>query len=136
MSHRSVYLAKHREHSNQRTHFAIFIPNTSTTADDKDQAIDFKTKSCKGTVIQVVGEPLMSGFVHNIKRNFDCQTSHDLKELVFLGTVEAEYVCQPSFDHFMDDDVPQGRLEREATFVSPPPKGQNIRAPIDGVGWQ
>ncbi|KAF4502408.1 hypothetical protein FAGAP_1378 [Fusarium agapanthi] len=29
--------------------------------------------------------------------------------------------------------VPRGIIERQAASVTPPPRGQNIRAPIDGV---
>jgi hypothetical protein len=35
---------------------------------------------------------------------------------------------------FGREAIPRARLEREALVVNPPPRGQNVRAPVDGVG--
>lgn len=60
MAYRSVYLAKYRGSPSQRAHFAIFIPNSTNDNPDLDK--DWKSKPCMGTVIHVVGEPLMKGY--------------------------------------------------------------------------
>lgn len=76
---------------NSRTHFAIFIPHANLA--DKDLAVPtFKDAPCAGTIVQVVGEPLMSGFVLEFKRNFDCSTAHDPRRLALLGNVDTENI--------------------------------------------
>ncbi|GJN68192.1 hypothetical protein PLICBS_002235 [Purpureocillium lilacinum] len=92
----SVYLALHPGGPNSRTHFAIFIPHANLA--DKDLAVpSFKDASCAGTIVQVVGEPLMSGFVLEFKRNFDCSTAHDLRRLALLGNVNTENIYDGDF---------------------------------------
>ncbi|KAI9149943.1 hypothetical protein HJFPF1_09690 [Paramyrothecium foliicola] len=132
MSSRSVYLAKYRHSANQRTHFALFIPNAPTT--DRDSLTNLLLEaSCKGTIINVVGEPLLAGYVLEIKRNHECRGEQDLRDLVFLSSVEASNIFTPTHDEYMANDIPRGAVEREAARIAPPPKGQDIRAPIDGV---
>jgi hypothetical protein len=58
---------------------------------------------------------------------------HDIRELVLLGEIEAPHVFDPPTAIFSRDAIPRSRLEREATLIDPPPRGQNVRAPIDGV---
>lgn len=131
---RPVYLALHPGGPNSRTHFAIFIPHANLA--DKDLAVPtFKDAPCAGTIVQVVGEPLMSGFVLEFKRNFDCSTAHDLRRLALLGNVDTENIYDGDFSGGSPvvDAVPRSRLEMEATRVPPPPKGQDLRRPIDGV---
>ena len=131
MAYRCVYLAKYRTSASQRAHFAIFIPNA--TDDGRDLTQGFRSTSCTGTIIHVVGEPLMSGYALEFKRNYECSTSHDLQEMVFLGNVDSTNVYDPSSTKPVRETHPRATLEREATTISPPPRGQNIRAPIDGV---
>ena len=131
MATRPVYLAKYRTTKSQRAHFAIYIPGE---ASDKATLVqDYKKSRTNGTLINVVGEPVMSGYVHQFKRNHDLNTAHDLSELIFLGTVNAKDVYEPSSATVMEESTPRGRLEREAIAISPPPRGQDVRAPIDGV---
>nr|POF03529.1 hypothetical protein CFP56_72054 [Quercus suber] len=82
---------------------------------------------------KVLGEPLMSGFELQFERNYDCSTPTDLQKLVFLGHVDSNHLYRPSYGDFVKETIPRVRLEHEAARISPPPKGQNIRLPIDGV---
>ncbi|KAI1122737.1 hypothetical protein F5Y10DRAFT_270793 [Nemania abortiva] len=130
MPNRSIYLAKYRGTTNQRAHFAIFIPDIAS--DRTGVRKDFKTMSTEGTIIHVVGEPVMVGFALEIKRHYECKDDKDLENLVRLGHIdEANLYDSPSSE--LVKDVPRGVIEREAGMVPLPPKGQNIRAPIDGV---
>ncbi|CAG9955540.1 unnamed protein product [Clonostachys rosea f. rosea IK726] len=131
MSNRSMYLAKYRNTTTQRAHFAIFIPNAEYDRAGLSQ--DYRSSPCKGTKIHVVGEPMLAGFQLEIKHNYECDTSQDLNELVHIGHVNPDHVHIPSSSKFREGDNPHGRLESEALKVPPPPNGQNIRAPIDGV---
>ncbi|OAA45522.1 hypothetical protein NOR_03311 [Metarhizium rileyi] len=65
--------------------------------------------------------------------NYECSTSRDLQELVFLGYVDSTNIYDPSYTKFVKETHPRQTLEREAAMITPPPKGQDIRAPIDGV---
>lgn len=131
MTYRSVYLAKYRGSASQRAHFAIFVPNAADS--NKDLSREFRSSSCKGTIIHVVGEPVMNGYALEFKRNYECSTSRDLQEMILLGYVDSATLYNPSYSKFMKENHPRERLEREAAMVPPPPGGQNIRAPIDGV---
>ena len=130
MAYRSVYLAKYRGSPSQRAHFAIFIPNSTNDNPDLDK--DWKSKPCMGTVIHVVGEPLMKGYSLEFKRN-ECSTSPDIHELVFLGTVDSTHIHDPPSPNFVREAHPREALEQEIATIAPPPRGQDIRAPIDGV---
>ncbi|KAK9438247.1 hypothetical protein VB005_09255 [Metarhizium brunneum] len=130
MAYRSVYLAKYRGSPSQRAHFAIFIPNSTNDNPDLDK--DWKSKPCMGTVIHVVGEPLMKGYSLEFKRN-ECSTSPDIHELVFLGTVDSTHIHDPPSPNFVREAHPRQALEQEIATIAPPPRGQDIRAPIDGV---
>jgi hypothetical protein len=123
MAKRSVYLAKCRTTASQRAHFAIFIPNV--ICDRHDLATSFKTAPCHGGVIHIVGEPLMSGYAHESKRNYDRVTMHDIQELVFLSYVNEANIFEPTNSTFGREGTPRARLEREARLVNPPPRGQN-----------
>ncbi|KAK3935021.1 hypothetical protein QBC46DRAFT_58986 [Diplogelasinospora grovesii] len=131
MASRSVYLATYRGSASQRAHFAIFIPNAAD--DSRDLSVDFRSDSTKGTVIHVVGEPVMNGYTLEFKRNYECKDSRDLQKLVRLGTVDAANLYDPPSTKFVKESTPRGTLEREAAKVAPPRGGQNVRAPIDGV---
>lgn len=131
MTTRDIYLAKYRLSANQRAHFAIFVPDGSN--DGKGLSRLFKSAPCKGTIINVVGEPVMSGYVLEIKRGYDCSAYHDLRELIALGPVDKSILYIPTEEHVVEGDTPRGLLEQEAEKIPPPPRGQNVRAPIDGV---
>lgn len=131
MSSRSVYLTKYRFAINQRHHFAIFIPNAAD--DNKDLTRIFKSTPCRGTIINVVGEPVMMGYTLEIKRNYECSTSPDLQEMVPLGFDDPINLYNPPNTLLAKEDLPRATLEHEAARVPPPSKGQNIRALIDGV---
>ncbi|WVN90131.1 uncharacterized protein L203_105366 [Cryptococcus depauperatus CBS 7841] len=128
---RSIYLAKHRGIASQRAHFALFIPNAAD--DRKDLSQDFQSTPCSGTVIHVVGEPVMLGYALEFKRNDECSDSRDLREMVFLGHVDSANLYDPPDMMVFKETCARAALEREATMVNPPPRGQNIRALIDGV---
>jgi hypothetical protein len=93
MAKRSVYLTKCRTTASQRAHFAMFIPNV--ICDRHDIATSFETAPCHGGVIHVVGDPLMSEYAHEFKRNYDCITMLDIQELVFLGYVNEADILEP-----------------------------------------
>lgn len=117
---------------NQRSHFALFIPNAEYDRDTISE--DFRSLKVVGTRIHVVGEPLMSGFAFEVHRNYNTQAYSDLKKLVFLGKVE-EWILHnyPETKSEIREDTARSVIERVAESVTPPPKGQNMRAPIDGV---
>lgn len=131
MSTRSVYLAKYRTSSRERAHFAIFVPNSQNDRSDLSQT--FKSQETNGTIIQVIGEPLMSGYILEFKRNYDCSTDPTLKLLKYLGSIDEIYLFEPESDELVQESTPRSQLEREAQGVPPPRKGQDVRAPIDGV---
>ncbi|KAF5011383.1 hypothetical protein FDECE_2494 [Fusarium decemcellulare] len=128
---RSVYLAKSRGVSSQRFHFGIFIPNNA--CDRSTLADDYRLYETLGTVLHVVGEPLMAGFVFEIKRNFDGQHDNELKQLVLLGKIDVANLHDSTSEIDVKEDIPRSVVERHAASVPPPPRGQNTRAPIDGV---
>ncbi|KAG9495690.1 hypothetical protein J7337_012245 [Fusarium musae] len=129
---RSLYLAKSGGGANQRSHFALFIPNAEYDRDTINQ--DFRSLKAVGTRIHVVGEPLMSGFAFEVHRNYNTQAYPDLKQLVFLGKVDDSMLHEyPETKPEIRENIARSLLERVAKSITPPPKGQNIRAPIDGV---
>ncbi|KAF5721017.1 hypothetical protein FMUND_3920 [Fusarium mundagurra] len=129
---RSLYLAKSGGGANQRSHFALFIPNAEYDRDTISE--DFRSLKVIGTRIHVVGEPLMSGFAFEVHRNYNTQTYPDLKQLVFLGKIDDSMLHEyPEAELEIRENAARSPLERVAESVTPPPKGQNIRAPIDGV---
>ncbi|EGU85091.1 hypothetical protein FOPG_12462 [Fusarium oxysporum f. sp. conglutinans race 2 54008] len=129
---RSLYLAKSGGGTNQRSHFALFIP---TAEYDRDTISgDFRSLKAIGTRIHVVGEPLMSGFAFEVHRNYNAQAYPDLKQLVFLGEIDDSILHNyPETESEIRENTPRSLIERLAESVPPPPKGQNIRASIDGV---
>lgn len=128
---RTLYLAKYGGGANQRAHFALFIPNADCDRGTLGQ--DYRSQKTVGTVIHVVGEPVMSGFAFEIKRNYNGQTSKELKQLVPLAKVDVANLYEPTSTTMVKEYVPRGIIERQAASVPPPPRGQNVRAPIDGV---
>ncbi|RKL34126.1 hypothetical protein BFJ72_g9613 [Fusarium proliferatum] len=132
MSSRSLYLAKSGGGVNQRSHFALFIPNAEYDRDTISE--DFRSLKAIGTRIHVVGEPLMSGFVFEVHRNYNTQAYLDLKQLVILGKIDDPILYNyPETEPEIRENTAKGTIERVAKSVTPPPKGQDIRAPIDGV---
>ncbi|EME80734.1 uncharacterized protein MYCFIDRAFT_87506 [Pseudocercospora fijiensis CIRAD86] len=132
MSQRSVYLIKYRTSVNQRAHLALFLPNAPN--DRPQLAQTFREAPCTGTVIHVIGEPLFAGYALQFKRNYECSTSLTLKEMIFLGSIDSSYVFNPTDTAtFLLESTPRATIEREATRVDPPPKGQNPRALVDGI---
>ncbi|EXM14371.1 hypothetical protein RAB80_009954 [Fusarium oxysporum f. sp. vasinfectum] len=129
---RSLYLAKSGGGANHRSHFALFIPNTEY--DRNTVSEDFRSLKAIGTRIHVVGEPLMSGFAFQVHRNYNTQVYADLKSLVFLGKIDDSILCDyPETETEIRETTPRSNIERLAECVTPPPRGQNIRAPIDGM---
>lgn len=134
MTHYAVYLAVSNRTARQRAHFVVFVPNESMNS--RDPGIDTSSVPIKGTVIHVVGEPLMNGFKLEFKRNYDYATSVDsvlLQKLVLLGYVDGTNVTNLTTESYSLDSIPRSTLEQVATYISPPAAGQNIRTPIDGV---
>lgn len=131
MPTRRVYLATHRASSYQRVHFAIFVPNEHCNRPTLAQ--DYRTINPTGTIIHVVGEPLMAGYTHQFKRNFVVTDQSDLTQLLLLGSVDADHLCDADSTSCVIESTARGHLEREAVSVAAPPRGQNVRAPVDGV---
>ena len=130
MSSRAVYLAKYGPKSS-RGHFAIFVPNLKYNSNTLET--DWRKGHCVGTIIHVVGEPLMAGFALEFKRNYDCFLSTGLLKLLLLGAINDTYLFQLDSDKIVREAVPRCLVETISSKVRPPPKGQDIRAPIDGV---
>ncbi|KAF4445619.1 hypothetical protein F53441_10683 [Fusarium austroafricanum] len=131
MSLRSIYLAKSGGGANQRAHFALFIPSAEYDRDTICQ--DYRLQSTIGTRIHVVGEPLMSGFAFEVHRNCNLQVFPDLKQLVFLAKTDDANIHDSPTAKEIRESTPRSVVERHVGSVPPPPKGQDIRAPIDGV---
>ena len=132
MTSRSVYLATYKSTPNQRSHFAVFIPNAASEKADLGRQ-KFRDGECTGNVIQVVGEPLMSGYALQFERNYDAQGSKTLWELLLLGRVASVDLFEPKDQVVAVESTPRAKLEHQAAKVAPPPKGQDLRAPVDGV---
>ncbi|KLO90547.1 Uncharacterized protein LW93_10965 [Fusarium fujikuroi] len=132
MPARSLYLAKSGGGVNQRSHFALFISNAEYDRDTISE--DFRSLKAIGTRIHVVGEPLMSGFAFEVHRNYNTQAYPDLKQLVFLGKIDDSILYNyTEIESEIRENTARSLIERLAESVPPPPKGQKIRARIDGV---
>lgn len=124
--------AKFRPSANQRAHFAIFIPNAAMS--HMDLSTQIRQTACSGTIIHVVGEPLMAGYMLEIKRNYECSLSRDdLEQLIPLGSIDSDNIFEPPDAAPAKENITRSKMEIEAAMIPPPPRGQNIRAPIDGV---
>ncbi|KAI1064898.1 hypothetical protein LB507_001263 [Fusarium sp. FIESC RH6] len=132
MPRTSVYLAKFSSGPSKRSHFGIFFPNPD--CDRTDLSNDFRSHATVGSQIHVVGEPLMAGYMLEMKRHFDIQNDRELRALVRLGSIDTTNLHRDdSLDTMTRDHVPKSIVERLADSVPPPPRGQDVRAPIDGV---
>lgn len=109
MACRAVYLVKWGGPS-ERRHFGILIPRANHNR--KNLCADYKTTPTVGTIIHVVGEPIMTGFSQEFRRNFD---------------VEESDIYDPSDEIYLMENTPRSVLETLAMRVIPPSKGQNIR---------
>ncbi|KAJ4018725.1 hypothetical protein NW752_005853 [Fusarium irregulare] len=132
MPQTSVYLAKFSSGPSKRSHFGIFFPNPD--CDRADLSNNFKSQATVGSQIHVVGEPLMTGYMLEMKRHFDVQNDRELRALIRLGTIDGSNLHRDGFlDTMMRDYVPRSTVERLADSVAPPPRGQDVCAPIDGA---
>lgn len=75
----------------------------------------------------------MSGYVFEIKRNYECSTSNELKKLVHPGYLDTAHIYDPTSSAFVKEYVARSEVERQAATIPPPPRGQNLRTPVDGV---
>lgn len=130
MTRRTVYLTKSGPRS-QRSHFGIFIPKAY--CDRPTLCDDWERRNCQGTQIHVVGEPLFAGYALEFKRNFDLTGAQGMQKLVLLGSVDEAIINDSTSGPFFTESISRCPLEEVATRVSLPPKGQDVRAPIDGV---
>jgi hypothetical protein len=131
MTPRPLYLGTSGASRAQRAHFSLFIPNAGNEGIDVAQ--DFRSVVCYGTVIHGVGEPVMAGYALEIKRNYDRSTDQDLRAMTLLGYVDSSILYESENSTTFIKGTPRGALERHAANVPIPPRGQNVRAPIDGV---
>lgn len=133
MSRRAVYLVVSGSIA-VRAHFGIFIPNKEynriTFGDE------WHNRPCIGTMIQVSGEPLMAGYKHEFKRNFECSPAEGVRKLVLLGHVDDRIFYDPASTKTVKESTARCCIETIATTVPPPPARQDIRAPIDGVSFR
>lgn len=91
-----------------------------------------KAYTCRGTKIQVIGTPLAMSL--EFKSNFACNEDAAFEAAVRLGDVDESFIHD---EHVAGPDVqvrtePVGRLEKEAVGIHPP-RGGNVRAPVDDV---
>lgn len=76
----------------------------------------------------------MAGYMLEMKRHFDVQHDRELRALVRLGSINnLNLHNDDSLDTMVRGYVPKSIVERLADSVPPPPQGQDVRAPIDGV---
>lgn len=115
---RTVSLVAYRSTTRQRVHFGIFIPR----ADDPN----------KGTQIHVVGAPMI-GYALEFKRNYSPADSPDPSRRWVIGQIACRYIVDSPKNEGDTDATPRGDLELIASQVKPPPAGQNVLMPIDGV---
>jgi len=104
MPTRRVYLAKYRATISQRAHFAIFIPNDASDRASLTQ--DYRKVKTSGTIIHVVGEPVMNGYVHEFKRNYEASASRELSEVILLGTVDVANIFESSSTTMVKERTP------------------------------
>lgn len=76
----------------------------------------------------------MAGYALEFKRNFECRTEPDLEKLVLLGSVNTSnvYECDAT-NSSIRENTARSTMERVAATVEPPPRGQDVRKPVDGV---
>lgn len=122
-----VYLAKSRR-GQQRAHFAIFIPHAAYLGLDPND----RSKPCIGTVIQVVGAPML-GYAHEFKRNYDREDADGVETFVHLGSVGPDHIVEPQTTAMSRDTVATGLLERIALQVPAPGVNENFMAPVNDV---
>ncbi|KEZ41051.1 hypothetical protein SAPIO_CDS7096 [Scedosporium apiospermum] len=122
---RPVYLAKSRR-GQQRAHFAIFIPHAAYSGLDPND----RSKPCIGTVIQVVGAPML-GYAHEFKRNYDREDADGVETFVHLGSVGPDHIVEPQTTAMSRDTVATGLLERIALQVPAPGVNENFMAPVN-----
>jgi len=116
----------------KRSHFGIFFPNPD--CDRSDLSNDFRSQATVGSQIHVVGEPLMAGYMLEMKRHFDVQDDRELRALFRLGSIDSTNLHRDeSLDTMTRNYVPKSTVERLADSVPPPPRVQDVRAPIDEV---
>ena len=121
MSQTSVYLAKFRLGPSKRSHFGIFFPNSD--CDRADLSNDFRSQATVGSQIHVVGEPLMAGYMLEMKRHFDVQDDRELRALVRLGSIDSTNLhSNDSLNTMTRDYVPKSIVERLADSILPPPR--------------
>ena len=94
---------------------------------------DYTAMPTTGTILHVIGEPLMAGYAFEIKRNYECSLSNELKKLVQLGYVETSNIYDLLSSDFVKEYRARSEIEHQAAMIPPPPRGPDLRAPIDGV---
>lgn len=80
MAYRPIWLAKSRQTSLERAHFALLVPNDEYIHKDPNDS----GGACIGTKFHVVGAPMV-GYMHQFKRGWDCNTSQGLEKMVRIG---------------------------------------------------
>lgn len=118
MSTRTVYLIAYRNTSQQRAHFAIWVP--------------YKDNGTVGTQIHVVGTP-MSGYQLEFKRVWDPYSDPEKKEIFAIGQIDTALLHDWAGTQLVRDATPMGNLEMVASQVPPPRANQNFMAPVNDV---
>ena len=124
MSPRPIWLAKFRNALSQRVHFAIWVPS----ADDASKDPNDRSSQSKGTLINVVGTP-MTGYAHEVKKNYICTEASDLERLVRIGFADLADGTQESSEHRSVTE----QLEAVAMQIPPPSTSENFLAPVNNV---
>jgi hypothetical protein len=88
-----------------RHHMAAFVPDLS----HKDAYPS--TEDCLGTLFQVKVSPL-AGFMHEIRRNWNCQND--------TGIESVHLLCQVGSQHVPDDSIANGIMDQTALITRPP----------------
>ena len=105
MTNKSIYLVCFRLKTNQRAHFALYLPNNGFPG--------------SGTKVHVVGAP-MTGFHLEIREQYSLADTGQPYTSFALGQVSAADVAN---------------VLNLASTVRPPPISQNFMAPVDGVSF-
>lgn len=75
----------------------------------------------------------MMGYAVQVKRNFNGADTGTLQSLILLGHVDDESIWEPASSEYVEESHTRSTIEKVAGGIPPPPRGQNIRAPVDGV---
>lgn len=107
-------------------HWALWVPNASPL----NPSTSTPPTKILGKRIEVEGSPI-TGFTHNIQRNYDLSTDSRPQVLTFLGSTNAETVIDPPEGPMVESIEVTDVVEELALSVPAP--GRSLRGAGDEV---